>query len=191
MATPELDRHTIGSFKTSARSGTRKFGGRKKVYKKRRKCHLDLFSTIFAFSSCKREYQLNVLVLKINCTFLLKTADKHFIQYLHDMRSWFKNFFVNFSFQLMFTKHAKPKTRLVNMKLSLYYRTHWSCSWIYHIKNRLTRFFIIKPTHPSRLIREAMGGKTFSWKAGHMRKDAYYYNLQWTFEDLCHDIVTQ
>jgi len=87
MATPELDRHTIGSFKTSARNGTRTFGDKTEVYKNKRKCHLDLFSTIFAFPSCKRKYQLNVLVLQMIYTFLLKTADKHFIQYLHEMSS--------------------------------------------------------------------------------------------------------
>jgi len=77
-----------------------------------------------------------------------------------------------------------------NIKLSLYYWTHWSCWWIYHFKNTgLTRFFIITPRHTGRLKKQTWVEKT-STRAlyGHMRQNAYNQNLKWTFEDLlpCH-----
>jgi len=68
-----------------------------------------------------------------------------------------------------------------NIKLSLYYWTHWSCWWIYHFKHPvLTRFFIIKPGHPGRLKKQIWVKKpAVGALYGHMRKNAYYRNLKW------------
>ena len=55
--------------------------------------------------------------------------------------------------------------KLWNVKLSLYYWTHWSCWWIYHFKHRdITRFFIIKPKNPGRLKKADLGGKIPQWE---------------------------
>ena len=71
-----------------------------------------------------------------------------------------------------------------NIKLSLYYWTHWSCWWICLFK--IPRwFFIIKLRHLSPLKKVNLGAKKRSGRpAGHMRKNAYYSNLKWTFENL-------
>jgi len=47
--------------------------------------------------------------------------------------------------------HMTCACKHCNVKLSLYYWTHWSCWRVYHFKKTdFTRFFIIKPRHTGR-----------------------------------------
>jgi len=83
-----------------------------------------------------------------------------------------------------------------NAKLSLYYWTHWSFWRIFHFKNTdLTRFFIIKPRHPGRLINRSGWTKKLIGSPAHMRENAYYRNLKWTIKGLlpcyCYAIKTK
>jgi len=51
--------------------------------------------------------------------------------------------------------HLMCACKHCNVKLSLYYWTHWSCWWIYHFKHTdITRFFIIQTRHPGRLKKQ-------------------------------------
>ena len=74
-----------------------------------------------------------------------------------------------------------------NIKLSLYYWTHWSCWWICHFKKRRIReiFDMIRPRHQGRLKKQTWVKKlSVGALHGHMRKNAYFRNSKWTFEDL-------
>ena len=54
-----------------------------------------------------------------------------------------------------FTWYAHVACKHCNVKASVYYRTHWSCWWVYHFKkHRFHAIFIIKPRHTGRLIKQ-------------------------------------
>jgi len=82
--------------------------------------------------------------------------------------------------------HLMCACKHCNINLSLYYWTHWSCRWICHFKHPdLMRLFINKPGHPGRLkSRSGWTNPAVGALHGHMRKNAYYRNLKWTFYDL-------
>ena len=51
--------------------------------------------------------------------------------------------------------HLMCACKHCNIKASVYYRTHWSCWWVYHFKkHRFHVIFLIKPRHTGRLIKQ-------------------------------------
>jgi len=92
--------------------------------------------------------------------------------------------------------HLMCACKHCNVKLSLYYWTHWSCWWVYHFKKR--RYHAIFHNNldtTGRLKKQIWVEKTFSGSPGPMRQNAYSHNLKWTYEDLlpyyCHAVKTK
>ena len=96
---------------------------------------------------------------------------------------------------IVLTWCAHAICRHCNMKLSLYYWTHWSCWWNYHFKKTdLTRFFVINPETQVDWIKQIWVKKT-QWEPwSQAEKCLWYRNLNRTIEDLlpcyCYAIKT-
>jgi len=87
--------------------------------------------------------------------------------------------------------HLMCSCKHCNVKLSLYYWTHWNCWWVYHfVKHRYLAIFN-NNLDKGRLKQQIWVEKTLCGNPGHMRQIAYSRNLKWTFEDLLRVIVTQ
>jgi len=89
--------------------------------------------------------------------------------------------------------HLMCACKHCNVKLSLYYWTHWSCWWIYHFKKRRIHeiFDMIRPRHQGRL-KNQIWVKKLSVGAlhGHMRKTPTFVTRSEHLRIYCHVIVT-
>jgi len=80
--------------------------------------------------------------------------------------------------------HLMCVSKNCNVKLALYYWTHWSCRWIYHFKTQIKAIFHNQTKTPRSTKKQIWLEEKLNGSPGHMQQNACCCNLKWTFEDL-------